>query len=519
MKNTYRALREFELVLQELQPEHFEFPTEVEESLMGEVSRSRREYVRWVQSSLNRIVGLRLVVDGIMAPVTRSAIRSFQQRQGLTTDGAVGPQTERALIQAGASPPPRTAHTIPAASPIVIPPLIIRVRPFVVLDQFEFNRASLPAKHLPIIRRIAHLVVASQISAQPIRTIRLVGHTDPTGSASYNLGLGERRAKEVQKNLIKAIDDLSSSLSASITIVPQSLGETRAIASNRTQEGRARNRRVEVFVPTTCQSFFAQYDLRFLPSDPLFGIPANPNMTQAEKNRRSADVGKMVQDLVTRRDKRASDALAGNVSRTNPVPLDTAADSLHSVARRLSAAQIELYREFFPDGAGGTNFEIFQQCFEQFANGELRSRDPAAQSMGVGEPNGGFFFLFAEFAFLCIDSGIDAIIWTQALRVFVKCQEIFMHVYRPMPVSPPPPVGAALPTCPVDAQGSARPRRRLDDFRNGNFKQKVGQPANVGDGQSGQTRKDALRAKYGPMNIDALRRAAGENMRRAQCMS
>jgi hypothetical protein len=58
------------------------------------------DYIRWVQSSLNRILGLRLPVDGIMEPETRSAIRSFQKRQGLPVTGIVGPDTERALIAA-----------------------------------------------------------------------------------------------------------------------------------------------------------------------------------------------------------------------------------------------------------------------------------------------------------------------------------------------------------------------------------------------------------------------------------
>lgn len=58
------------------------------------------EYVRWVQSSLNRILGLQLPLDGIMVPETRSAIRSFQEKQGLPVDGIVGPTTEKALIEA-----------------------------------------------------------------------------------------------------------------------------------------------------------------------------------------------------------------------------------------------------------------------------------------------------------------------------------------------------------------------------------------------------------------------------------
>jgi peptidoglycan hydrolase-like protein with peptidoglycan-binding domain len=71
-----------------------------------EVDRGSRDYVRWVQRSLNRILGLRLAEDGRMGPHTRSAIRSFQQRQKLNVDGKLGPQTERALVEAGSDAPP-----------------------------------------------------------------------------------------------------------------------------------------------------------------------------------------------------------------------------------------------------------------------------------------------------------------------------------------------------------------------------------------------------------------------------
>src|SRR5689334_3879928 len=58
------------------------------------------EYVRWVQHTLNQALDLRLQVDGVMRPEIRSAIRSFQTKQGLPVDGIVGPATERALIEA-----------------------------------------------------------------------------------------------------------------------------------------------------------------------------------------------------------------------------------------------------------------------------------------------------------------------------------------------------------------------------------------------------------------------------------
>ncbi|CAA9891952.1 hypothetical protein METHB2_530027 [Candidatus Methylobacter favarea] len=64
------------------------------------------EYVRWVQSALNQIMNLQLPVSGFMNPATRSALRSFQEKQGLPIDGIAGPETRDALIAArgGKSP-------------------------------------------------------------------------------------------------------------------------------------------------------------------------------------------------------------------------------------------------------------------------------------------------------------------------------------------------------------------------------------------------------------------------------
>ena len=65
-----------------------------------EPTPSGSKYMRWVQSALNVVLGLRLPIDGIADSATRSAIRSFQKREGLPVDGVVGPETERALIAA-----------------------------------------------------------------------------------------------------------------------------------------------------------------------------------------------------------------------------------------------------------------------------------------------------------------------------------------------------------------------------------------------------------------------------------
>ena len=61
---------------------------------------------RWVQDSLNRIMGAGLAVDGIAGPQTRAAIMDFQRREGLAADGIVGPLTTAALQAALAKQAP-----------------------------------------------------------------------------------------------------------------------------------------------------------------------------------------------------------------------------------------------------------------------------------------------------------------------------------------------------------------------------------------------------------------------------
>jgi Putative peptidoglycan binding domain len=95
--------------------------SEFDEEWDKEVNRLSPDYIRWIQDSLNKILGVRLTEGGVMGRQTRSAIRTFQQRRGLKADGIVGTQTERALIAAGASTPPGTALSTPLPSNLMKP--------------------------------------------------------------------------------------------------------------------------------------------------------------------------------------------------------------------------------------------------------------------------------------------------------------------------------------------------------------------------------------------------------------
>ena len=215
------------------------FDSLLESELEEEVDRRSREYVRWVQRSLNNLIGARLALDGISGRKTRSAVRRFQRQARITADGAVGSQTEAALIRAGADPPSgsRTITFEPE-----------NISGAIVLDRFIFNSNKSPSFHRPIIQRIAATVVSSQHSARPIRTVRLIGHTDSVGSDEFNRGLGLQRAKSVRRALQSEIDRQQPGLSSRIRITTDTRGESQPQTNNSTSAGRARNRRVEVIL-------------------------------------------------------------------------------------------------------------------------------------------------------------------------------------------------------------------------------------------------------------------------------
>lgn len=69
--------------------------------------------------------------------------------------------------------------------------------------------------------------------------IRVVGHTDSTGSLDYNYGLSDRRARSVGNYLAGRGVDQNR-------IITEGVGPDQPIASNDSDTGRAQNRRVEL---------------------------------------------------------------------------------------------------------------------------------------------------------------------------------------------------------------------------------------------------------------------------------
>jgi len=99
---------------------------------------------------------------------------------------------------------------------------------------FEFDKAVIKPESFPVLDSIAQWLLS-----RPSMVVEIAGHTDSIGSATYNLSLSQRRAEAVREYLIeKGVSPER--------IYARGYGETQPISSNSTEEGRAKNRRVEI---------------------------------------------------------------------------------------------------------------------------------------------------------------------------------------------------------------------------------------------------------------------------------
>jgi outer membrane protein OmpA-like peptidoglycan-associated protein len=84
--------------------------------------------------------------------------------------------------------------------------------------------------------------ILSAINQFPKANISISGHTDSVGTAELNLALSEKRAENVA-NFIMNMGRISAD-----RITYKGYGDTKPIASNKTEEGRAQNRRIELMI-------------------------------------------------------------------------------------------------------------------------------------------------------------------------------------------------------------------------------------------------------------------------------
>ena len=100
---------------------------------------------------------------------------------------------------------------------------------------FSFNSADIRPESERVLKEIAEVLVA-----HPDWKLRVDGHTDGIGNATDNLDLSKRRAAAVKDALVSRYGIDAARLTT------EGYGESSPQDTNETQEGRARNRRVEL---------------------------------------------------------------------------------------------------------------------------------------------------------------------------------------------------------------------------------------------------------------------------------
>ena len=100
---------------------------------------------------------------------------------------------------------------------------------------FDTDKAEIKPESAPALQEMAKL-----LEQQPRLDVAIVGHTDNVGTMEHNLMLSERRAAAVMKYLT------SQHQVSAARLLPKGVGPLAPVASNTTEEGRSKNRRVEL---------------------------------------------------------------------------------------------------------------------------------------------------------------------------------------------------------------------------------------------------------------------------------
>jgi OOP family OmpA-OmpF porin len=129
-----------------------------------------------------------------------------------------------------APPPPPVAQLPPPPPPPAPGTKMVELRG----PHFDFDKATLKPEGK---RKVDDGI--KMMKENPSLRVSVEGHTDSIGSDAYNQRLSERRANAVRDYMVD--QGISSS-----RITTKGWGESKPAASNKTEEGRAQNRRVEI---------------------------------------------------------------------------------------------------------------------------------------------------------------------------------------------------------------------------------------------------------------------------------
>ncbi|MGV8880054.1 MAG: OmpA family protein [Sphingobacteriaceae bacterium] len=99
--------------------------------------------------------------------------------------------------------------------------------------EFDFNEAAIRSSSYQELDRVAKLLVDNKAA------LKISGHADNIGAYVYNWNLSKKRADAVKAYLKSKGADIGR-------VAATEFGDTKPVASNKTAEGRQKNRRVEM---------------------------------------------------------------------------------------------------------------------------------------------------------------------------------------------------------------------------------------------------------------------------------
>jgi len=152
------------------------------------------------------------------------------------TPATAAPGCDGAIVAPKAAPAPAPAPK--AAAPAPAPAAATKVT-YAADAFFDFDKSALKKEGKA---KLDDLV--GKVKGINLEVIIAVGHTDSVGSDAYNQKLSVRRAESVKAYLVsKGIEKNR--------VYTEGKGEKQPVADNKTKEGRAKNRRVEIEVVGT----------------------------------------------------------------------------------------------------------------------------------------------------------------------------------------------------------------------------------------------------------------------------
>lgn len=186
----------------------------------GMVTAGARQAVTAVEQS-----GLRRWLWPVLAILAALLLFAFWPKSRPATTFNVEDQVRLASEKASAA--------LAALKPGYAPQDLVSAMNLEIIN-FASGSAEIPQYSQPFLNRSAEVIKM----APGGMTIEIAGHTDNTGDPAVNLALSQQRAEAVRAYLVQqGVPDTS--------LTAKGYGDTKPVASNDTDEGRFRNRRIE----------------------------------------------------------------------------------------------------------------------------------------------------------------------------------------------------------------------------------------------------------------------------------